>query len=89
VHNNLNDPKRTHRLEREIARIIREHDGPLYSLAFPAGAGAQALAAHGLRPAAKAGSSEPDCTSIRTNMSTSPLQLCRLERVGAAVARPP
>ena len=89
ANNNLNDPTRTNRLEREIARIVREHDGPLYSLAFPAGEGAQTLAAHALRPASRTGSGKPDCTSFATNMTTSPLQLCRLERISAGSgARP-
>jgi len=88
AYNNLNDPTRTNLLEHELARVIREHDGPLYSLAFPAGAGSEILAAHALRPAAKG--SEADCTSFKTNMSTSPLQLCRLQRVDpeTAAARP-
>ena len=71
------------RLEREIERVIRDHGGPLYSLAFPVGAGAEALALHAMRPATKAGT-QPDCSSFKTNMSTSPLQLCRLERIGGA-----
>jgi hypothetical protein len=86
ANNNLNDPKRTNRLEQEVARIVREHDGPLYSLAFPAGSGTQVLAAHALRVGLKAGSTEPDCTSIKTNMSTSPLELCRLQRAAASVS---
>jgi hypothetical protein len=78
--NNLNDPARTNLLEHEIARIVREHDGPLYSLSFPAGAGSEALIAHGLRI------DEPsrECSSIRTNMATSPLELCRLRRTAGA-----
>jgi hypothetical protein len=74
--NNLNDPGRTNQLEREIAKIIREHRGPLYSLTFPAGAGAEVLAAHNLRIEER----NDACASIRTNMLTSPLQLCRLRR---------
>ncbi len=75
--NNLNDPGRSNRLEGEIARIVREHAGPLYSLAFPVGAGAEVLAAHGLRVELPS----RDCVTFRTNMSTSPLQLCRLQRI--------
>ena len=78
--NNLNDPTRTNLLEREIARIVREHDGPLYSLSFPAGAGREALIAHGLR----IGEPSRECSSIRTNMATSPLELCRLRRTAGA-----
>ena len=85
ANNNFNDPKRTNRLEQEIARIVREHDGPLYSLTFPAGSGVQVLAAHALRIRSKAGSTEPDCTSIKTNMSTSPLELCGLQRFPASL----
>jgi hypothetical protein len=74
---NLNDPGRTNLLEREIARIVRDHDGPLYSLAFPVGAGADVLAAHRLRIDLPA----RDCVAFKTNMATSPLQLCRVQRI--------
>jgi len=79
--NNLNDPRRSNLLERTLAKIVREHDGPLYSLAFPAGAGAEVLTAHGLR----IGEPRRDCALVRTNMSTSPLELCRLRRVEAVL----
>jgi hypothetical protein len=62
------------RMQATIARTVRDHAGPLYSLAYPAGAGSEALARHGLRrvPAG--------CAAIETNMTTRPLELCRLAR---------
>ena len=80
--NNLNRPGRHNLLEANVARIIREHDGPLYSLAFPAGTGGDVLLAHGLRVRQPA----PDCANVTTNLSTSPLQLCRLQRLETAAA---
>jgi hypothetical protein len=76
--NNLNDPGRQNRLEEEIARIVREHAGPLYSLTTPAGYGGEVLDAHGLRRVSG------DCGSIVSNVSPVPFELCRLERSGAA-----
>ena len=78
ANNNFNDPERQNQLEAELAKVAREHDGPLYSLAFPAGAGPQVLRAHQLRRI------DGGCTSIETNMLTSPIELCRLERSGGA-----
>jgi hypothetical protein len=78
ANNNFNDPQRHNRLEAELAKVVREHDGPLYSLAFPASAGPQILRAHQLRRI------DGGCTSIQTNMLTSPIELCRLERTGGA-----
>jgi hypothetical protein len=78
--NNLNDPQRTNRLEREIEKIVRDHDGPLYSLTFPRGAGADVLAAHRLRVELPG----RDCALVWTNMSVSPLQLCRVARSAPA-----
>ena len=78
IRNNVNGPEGRNRLARTIATIVREHRGPLYSLAFPAGAGDADLLAHHLRRVAGG------CTDVVTNMPTSPIELCRLERVGAA-----
>ncbi|MCC6868573.1 MAG: hypothetical protein IT522_07095 [Burkholderiales bacterium] len=71
---NFNDPWRRNRLQATIAAAIAEHRGPLYSLAMPPGhrVGDDALAAVGLERAA--------CTSIRTNLRASPLELCRVRR---------
>lgn len=75
VRNNINFFGRPTQMERTVAETIRTHAGPLYSLQFPAGDGVADLAAHGLRAA-------PDgCAQVRTNMRTSPLELCRLERI--------
>jgi hypothetical protein len=75
INNSISDPARETLMEREIERAIREHKGPLYSLSFPAGKGAEALAAHGLRRL------QDTCADVRTNMLTSPIELCRLARV--------
>ena len=81
VKSNFNSPQRRNRFEYEIARIVREHDGPLYSLSFPAVPEPQVLDAHGLRIASSG------CAKVITNMPTSPLELCRLERTLADDAR--
>ena len=73
ANNNFNDPRRRNRLAAEIAKVVREHDGPLYSLSFPAGAGPEVLQAHQLRRV------DGGCARIETNMVTSPIELCRLE----------
>jgi hypothetical protein len=79
VDNNLNDPSRKNRLEQELARIVREHTGPLYSLTTPAGYGSAALEAHGLRRMSG------DCAPIVSNVSPVPFELCPLERIHSAV----
>ena len=77
VKNNLIDPAMTNGLAAEAARVVREHEGPLYALAYPPGANEDALAAHRLRRV-------PDgCAAVASNLTKRPLELCRLERVGA------
>lgn len=73
---NFNDPARRNRLQETIAATIRGHRGALYSLAIPPGheIGNDALAAMGL--------ARDECAPIRTNLRASPLELCRLRRVG-------
>jgi len=70
----FNDPWRRNRLQETIAAAVREHRGPLYSLAMPPGkrVGDDALAAVGL--------ARTTCEEIRTNLRASPLELCRLRR---------
>jgi hypothetical protein len=65
---NINGPGRRTLMETEIERIVREHTGPLYSLACPVGKGMDALAAHRLRH------SQEQCTEVRTNMHVSPIE---------------
>ncbi len=77
VNNNLIYPHMQNELAREIARAVRDHDGPLYALSHPPGYGASVLDAHGLRRA------EGECTPIVSNMSPSSLELCRLERTAS------
>jgi hypothetical protein len=78
ANNNINDPWRKNRLAEEVARIVLEHAGPLYSLTTPAGSGGAALDAHGLRRVSEG------CASIVSNVSTVPLELCLLERTHPA-----
>jgi len=78
VRNNFNFPGRATLLEKTVADAIRTHQGPLYSLSYPAGEAATDLAAHGLRRI------PGGCADVRTNMRTSPIELCRLERTGDA-----
>ncbi|MEP6679151.1 MAG: hypothetical protein ABJB78_07620 [Betaproteobacteria bacterium] len=75
VKNNLVDPAMTNRLAGEIARAVREHPGPLYALAFPPGANAAALAAHGLARI------PGTCADVISNLSKRPFELCRLSRL--------
>jgi hypothetical protein len=74
---NINNPGRKNLMASTIARIISEHQGPLYSLAHPVGDGNRALEAHGLARV------QGTCSSLWTNMSTRPIELCRLERIPA------
>ena len=76
VRNNFNFPGRATLIEKTIAGAIRTHPGPLYALSYPAGEAAEDLAAHGLRRI------PGGCADVRTNMRTSPIELCRLERTG-------
>jgi hypothetical protein len=75
VRNNINDPARRNRLAATVNAVVREHRGPLYALAFPKGAGDADLLAHRLRRV------DGGCADVRTNMPTSPIELCRLARV--------
>jgi hypothetical protein len=75
VNNNFIHPQMQNQLAREIARIVRNHDGPLYALSYPPDYGASVLDAYGLRRV------ERECAPIVSNMSASPFALCRLERI--------
>jgi hypothetical protein len=75
LNNNINDPKRETLMEDAIARAIRDHKGPLYSLAYPAGAGRETLLAHRLVYLPEL------CSEVRTNTPISPIELCRLTRI--------
>ncbi|HXU66141.1 MAG TPA: hypothetical protein VN707_02165, partial [Casimicrobiaceae bacterium] len=77
VRSNLIDPAQHNRLAKSIAVAVRDHRGPLYALSFPAGAGRADLRAHGLERV------PGGCADVRTNMPTSPIELCRLQRAGA------
>ena len=73
INNNLINPRMQNRLATEIARIVREHDGPLYALSYPSGYGEAVLDAHNLRRM------EGKCAPIVSNVSPD-LELCDLER---------
>jgi hypothetical protein len=75
LNNNINNPRRDTLMEEEIVRAIREHAGPIYSLSHQAGAGDGVLDAHGLIRI------KETCVEARTNMRTSPIELCRAVRV--------
>ena len=78
VRNNINSPNRKTLLQRSVEESIDNHRGPMYALSFPANQGEADLAGYGLRriPAT--------CADVKSAMRTSPIQLCRLERVGIA-----
>jgi hypothetical protein len=77
LRNNINDPSRRNLLAKTVAAVVREHRGPLYALSYPKGQGDADLRAHHLRRVAGA------CADVVTNMPTSPIELCRLERTAA------
>lgn len=76
INNSINRPEFDTRLNESIKRTVREHRGPLYALSFPGATGDQALRSLGLVR------NEDNCAKITTNMSTSPLALCRIARTG-------
>ncbi len=77
LRNNVNAPGWRNRLAEHVAQVVRDHRGPLYALSFPPGQGEADLAAHRLRRL------PGGCADVRTNMPTSPIELCRLVRLDA------
>lgn len=75
LQNSINDPKRKTLMAETIARDIKAHKGPLYSLTYPANTGVDTLLAHDLLRLTET------CRDVTTNMRTSPIQLCRLFRI--------
>ena len=73
--NTIVDPGRKNKLAQSVRDAVRTHAGPLYQLTSPPGAGADALAAHGLR--------RPDgaCLLVESNINATGVELCRLLRV--------
>lgn len=78
IDNSINRPGSATRLNESIASSVREHRGPLYALSHAAAAGDPALRSLGLVR------DDGNCARITTNMSTSPLSLCRLARLPTA-----
>ena len=74
ANNNFIRPHMENRLAREITRVVREHDGPLYALSYPPGYGESVLGAYGVRRV------EGGCAPVVSNLSPDSLELCRLER---------
>ena len=74
INNSISDAKRKTLMEETIRRTIREHRGPIYSLAYPKGAGIDALLERGLLQITET------CAPIATNQRTSPLEMCRVVR---------
>lgn len=82
IDNNIVNARHTERLYDEVSATIRAHQGPIYALSSPPGAGGDALARRGL--ARVAGS----CVRIRSTMPSPPLELCRVTRADAVTPRP-
>jgi hypothetical protein len=75
ANNNFIHPRMDNKLAGEIARIVDNHDGPLYALSYPPADTASVLTAYRLRRV------EGGCAPIVSNMSPSSPQLCRVERI--------
>ena len=75
INNSISDARRKTLMEDMIVRTIREHKGPIYSLSYPAGAGIDALLERRILKVTET------CVPVRTNMRTSPLEMCRVVRM--------
>ena len=75
INNSISDARRKTLMEETIARTIREHRGPIYEMSYPWGTGVDALLERQLRRRAD------QCAPIVTNMRTSPIEFCRVERM--------
>jgi hypothetical protein len=78
INSNFNDPDRHNLFASEVGRAVAEHTGTFYSLSFPHGQGGDALRMHNLQRIPSS------CTDITTNMHTSPIELCKLQRMTAS-----
>jgi hypothetical protein len=74
IDNGLINARHETRLEDEIVRVIRAHDGPIYSLADRPGSGVDALLVRGLLKVTET------CIPLHTNIVPTPLELCRVVR---------
>ncbi|MCC7325299.1 MAG: hypothetical protein IT521_00655 [Burkholderiales bacterium] len=75
IANNIVEARRRTRLDDEVVRIIRDHDGPIYSLSTSPRTAVETLRARGL---AKLSGT---CVAVPTNMAATPLELCRVGRI--------
>jgi hypothetical protein len=73
IDNGFINARHATRMEDEVARVIRAHDGPIYSLADRAGRGVEALLVRGLLKVM-------GCVPVHTNIVAVPLELCRVVR---------
>jgi len=77
IRNNANVPGRDTLLMRSAIAALASHAGPLYELSYTSPlTPATDLSAYHVRKV------EGSCMEVRTNMRISPMQLCRLQRVG-------
>lgn len=74
VDNSITRPSSKTGLEDRIVEVIEKHQGPIYALSFPKGAGTRTLRAHGL---ARIPST---CTTLPSKLTVDTPDLCRLER---------
>ncbi len=73
--NNLNNPSRRNAMQDAIRQAIDEHRGAMVAIAYPVGSDMEpALEAYGLRLGREA------CVKITSNMATSPIAMCPVER---------
>jgi hypothetical protein len=79
--NTVVDPARDNKLAEKVNEAVRTHDGPLYQLTSPAGAGADTLVAHRVHRV------NGGCTTIESNIHRRSVEICRLERNPRAPAR--
>ncbi len=76
INNNLNNPGRRDRMQDEISRVVGGHRGPIVAIAYPAGSDMSVLAYFHLRR------TSASCLQITSNMATSPIDVCDVERDG-------
>jgi hypothetical protein len=78
INNNLNNPGRHDLMQDQISHVVGSHRGPIVAIAYPVGSDMRALRDYHLRRKSNA------CRQIVTNMATSPIDVCDVERDGTA-----
>ncbi len=74
IDNSFINARHSTRMEDEVVRVIRAHDGPIYSLADRQPSGVDALLVRGLLKVTET------CIPVHTNIVATPLELCRVVR---------